>query len=73
MTDRWRRSRCFTLHEKIIDFISDRSSLRNTLLSLTHDKQTFESSDGPRSDMKSDHSAGEKKEDGYKVRNKEAE
>lgn len=73
MTDRWRRSRCPTLHEKIIDSISDRPSPRDTLLSLTHDKQTFESSDGPRSDMESDHPAGEEKEDGYKVRDKGAE
>ena len=72
MIDRWRRSRCFILHEKIIDSILDRPSSRDTLLSLTHDKQTFESSDESRSDMKFDHLVDEKKGDGYKVRDKGA-
>jgi len=73
MTDRWCWSRYLTLHEKIIDFISDRSSSRDILLLLTHDKQIFESSDKSRSDMKSDHSVNEKKEDKYKVKDKKAE
>jgi len=40
---------------------------------LTHDKQIFESSDRSCSDMKSDYSADEKKEDENKVKDKEAE
>jgi len=40
---------------------------------LTHDKQIFELSDELRSNMKSDYLVNEKKEDEYKVRNKEAE
>ncbi len=73
MTDRWHWSKCFILHEKIIDFISDHSSLRDILLSLTHDKQIFESSNKSCSDMKSDHLVNEKKEDKYKVKDKKAE
>ncbi len=72
-TDRWHRSKCLILHKKIINFISDCSSSCDILLSLTHDKQIFESSDRFRNDMKFDHSADEKKENENKVKDKEAE
>ncbi len=71
-TDTWHWSRCFILHKKIINFISDCSSSCDILLLLTYDKQIFESSDRSCSDMKSDHSADKKKEDENKVKDKEA-